>query len=173
MSWVDVTILTALVVSVLLGLYWGLIRQVASTLGLIAAIWLAGQHYQDLAAVLHPPEGGGLIADPNMANIVAFALIAIGVSLAVGVVAGILRTVLNLIFLGWLDHLLGAVLGGVQMLLLIEILLVVATVFPVPDLSDAVRQSTLAGIMLQPLYNVVWGLLPPEIHVLWPYLSGR
>src|SRR5690242_21543949 len=100
MNWVDVTIVTAIVVSLLLGLYWGLIRQVAATFGLLAAIWLAGHFYQNVADFLHPPEGGGLIADPNMAKVVAFVGIVIIVSVVIGTISGILRTLFNFIFLG-------------------------------------------------------------------------
>ena len=163
MNWVDVTIITALLVSAGLGLYWGLIRQLAATFGLIVSIWLAGQLYEGLAAFLSPPDGGGLIGDPNTARIVAFAGIVVGVSLLIGVISGIIRTVLNLIFLGWLDHLLGAVLGVVQMLLLIEVLLLIASVFPVPNLSDTVASSGAAGVLLRPLSFVI-GLLPPDLQ---------
>jgi membrane protein required for colicin V production len=165
MNWVDVTILTALTVSLLLGLYWGLIRQLAATFGLILAILLAGRFYEGVAGVLSPADGGGLIKDPATAQIVAFAGIAIGVSLAIGIISGIIRTVLNLIFLGWVDHLLGALLGVAQMLILIEAILVVATVIRVPNLSDTIDSSSLAGFLLRPLSFVV-DLLPPEFKII-------
>jgi membrane protein required for colicin V production len=164
MNWVDVTIVTAIVVSGVLGLFWGLLRQVAATFGLIVAIFLAGANYKALAGFLHPAEGGGLIQDENMANIVAFVIIVVGVSLAVGVVASILRTLLGLLFLGWLDHLLGAALGILQMLLLLSVITIVATVFPVPGLSDAINNSALAPTLARPLSFIVdW--LPPEFGV--------
>jgi membrane protein required for colicin V production len=74
--------------------------------------------------------------------------------------------VLNLIFLGWLDHLLGAVLGFVQMLLLLEAILLVAWFFPVPNLSDNVHTSALAMAMLRPLSGLIEPLLPPEFQLL-------
>ncbi|HET7079263.1 MAG TPA: CvpA family protein [Chloroflexia bacterium] len=165
MNWVDVTILTAIVVSALLGLFWGLIRQIAATFGLILAIFLAGANYKAVAAFLHPPQGGGLIADENLANIIAFVLILVGVSLAVGIVASVLRTALGLLFLGWADHLLGALLGVFQMLLLMAVIIMVATLFPVPGLSDAVRQSTLAPAVARP-FTFVLDWLPPEFGLL-------
>ena len=165
MNWVDVTILTALTVSLILGLYWGLIRQLAATFGLILAILLAGRFYEQLAGFLSPPDGSGWIKDSSTAKIVAFVAIVIGVSVLIGVVSGIIRTALNLIFLGWLDHVLGALLGVAQMLILIEVILVVASVIRVPNLSDAVDSSTLAGILLRPLSFVV-DLLPPEFKVI-------
>jgi membrane protein required for colicin V production len=95
---------------------------------------------------------------------VAFVIIVVGVSLAVGVVASILRTVLGLLFLGWLDHLLGAALGILQMLLLLSVITIVATVFPVPGLSDAINNSALAPTLARPLSFIVdW--LPPEFGV--------
>ncbi|MGI8588836.1 MAG: CvpA family protein [Chloroflexia bacterium] len=160
-NWVDVTIVTAVVVSAVLGLYWGLIRQVAATFGLILAIFLAGSQYRNLAGILHQPDGTGLIADENLANILAFVLIVVGVSLAVGTVASVLRTMLGLLFLGWADHLLGAVLGVAQMLLLMAVVIIVADAFPVPNLSDGVQNSTLAPLVARPFSFVVdW--LPPE-----------
>jgi membrane protein required for colicin V production len=161
MNWIDVTILTALIVSAILGLFWGLIRQVAATFGLVLAIFLAGANYKGVAGILHSPDGGGLIADQNMANIVAFVLILVGVSLTIGIIASILRTVLGLLFLGWLDHLLGAVLGLVQMAMLMAVIIFVATLFPVPNLSDAVRESALAPFVAQP-FSFLLGWLPPE-----------
>lgn len=165
MNWVDVTILTAITVSLLLGLYWGLIRQLAATFGLILAILLAGRFYEGLGAILSPPQGGGLIQDPAAAKIVAFVAIVIGVSVLIGIISGIVRTALNLIFLGWLDHLLGALLGVAQMLILMEAILVVATVIRVPNLSDAIDNSAVAGVLLRPLSFVV-DLLPPEFQII-------
>jgi len=162
MNWVDVTILTAIIAGTGLGLFWGLLRQIASTFGLVLAIFLAGTWYKGVAGFLYN-DGNGLINSANMANIVAFVLIVVGVSLSIGIVVSILRTVLGLLFLGWLDHLLGAVLGLVQMLLLLAVIIIAATVFPVPGLSEAVQQSSLAPSVAQPLSFIVdW--LPPEFQ---------
>jgi membrane protein required for colicin V production len=161
-NWIDVTILTAIIASTLLGLYWGLLRQLAATFGLILAIFLAGTLYKGFAAFLYS-DGTGLIQTENTANIVAFVLIVIGISLSIGVGVSIIRTMLGLLFLGWIDHLLGAVLGLVQMLLLMAVIIIAATVFPVPGLSDTVRESALAPFVAQPFSFIVdW--LPPEFQ---------
>ena len=145
MNWVDVTIVTALIVSAVLGLFWGLIRQVAATFGLVLGIFLAGSFYKSLAGVFHPPEGGGLIADPNVANAVAFVLILIGVSLGIGIIASILRTVLGLLFLGWIDHLLGALLGVIQMALLMAVIIFVAAFWNALSAFDACARQPAPG----------------------------
>jgi membrane protein required for colicin V production len=163
MSWVDVTIVTALIVSAVLGLFWGLIRQVAATFGLILGIVLAGAYYKNVSGFLHPDTGGGLIGDPNVANLLAFVLILVGVSLGIGIIASVLRTVLGLLFLGWLDHLLGALLGVFQMALLMAVVIFVATMFPVGGLSDAIRASSLAPFVAQ-VFSFALAWLPPEFN---------
>jgi membrane protein required for colicin V production len=61
----------------------------------------------------------------------------------------LLHSLAGLVFLGWLDHLLGALLGLVQGLLAITALLIVLVVFPVEPWSNFVRSSLLAGWMLR------------------------
>jgi membrane protein required for colicin V production len=164
MSWVDTAILVMLAASTLTGLFWGLIRQLLSIAGLVAGIYLAGRFYEPVATFLHPSEGGGLVADANWAKIIAFGAIVIGVSLLAGVVGSALRLVANLLLLGWLDHLLGGLLGFVNSLLLVSALLAVATIFPVPNLSDAVKDSQVAH-MVGGFTPVVLNLLPPEFLI--------
>ncbi|MFL5733726.1 MAG: CvpA family protein [Chloroflexia bacterium] len=161
MNWVDIAILGIVVSSVLLGLFWGLIRQVVSVLGLAAGIFFAGRLYQPIADFLHPEEGGGLVADPNWARIIAFGGVVIGFSLLIGIAGSILRFAANLLFLGGLDHLLGGLMGLVTSVSLVMAMLVVATVFPVPNLSQAIRDSVVAH-WLGVFVPVIVAMLPPE-----------
>ena len=163
MNWVDITILSMLLASTLMGLFWGLIRQIISIVGLAGGIFLAGRLYEPVADFLHG-DGGGLVADPNWARIIAFGAVVIGFSLALGAVGSVLRFVANLLFLGWLDHLLGALVGLVTSLMLVMSLLVVATVFPVPNVSEAIRDSQVAQ-WLGGFTPVVLAMLPPEFSI--------
>lgn len=161
MNWVDIAIVAVVLSSTLMGLFWGLIRQIVSIVGLVGGIWLAGRFYQPVAEFLHGKDGGGLVADANWAKIIAFGLVVIGFSLVVGAAGSVLRFAANLLFLGWLDHLLGAVLGLLNSLLLVMALLAVATVFPVPNVSQAIKDSVVAG-WLANFVPVVLAFLPPE-----------
>src|SRR5436305_192844 len=111
MNWVDITILGAIVVSTLMGLHWGLIRQAIAVFGLAGGIMIAGRFYEPVAGYLHGSDGGGLVADANWARITAFVGIMIVFSLALGAVGSVLRVVAHLLFLGWLDRALGGLLG--------------------------------------------------------------
>lgn len=163
MNAIDLLILASLALSVVMGFFWGLIRQVIAVVGLIGGVILAGRFYADVAAFLHGSDGSGLVADENWARIIAFVGIMILFSLVLGVVGSVLRLVAKLLFLGWADRLLGALLGLVVSLTLVMAMVVVATVFPVPGLSDGVRESRVAE-MLSGYIPVVLAMLPPEFQ---------
>ncbi len=161
MNWVDITILAVVLSSTLMGLFWGLIRQVMSVAGLVGGIYFAGRFYQPVAELLHGKDGGGMVADANWARIIGFGVVVVGFSLLIGIVGSVIRLVANLLFLGWLDHLLGGLLGLVTSLVLIMSLLVVATVFPVPNLSQAIKESQVAQ-WLGGFTPAIVAMLPPE-----------
>lgn len=163
MNAIDLLILATLVLSVVMGFFWGLIRQVIALVGLAGGLILAGQYYSSVAQFLHGSDGKGLVSDENWARIIAFVGIMILFSLLLGVVGSAIRLVAKLLFLGWLDRLLGALLGLLIALTLTMALVVVATVFPVPGLSDGVRDSQVAK-MLSGYIPVVLAMLPPEFH---------
>jgi membrane protein required for colicin V production len=162
-NWVDIGILGVVGASTLMGLFWGLIRQVIAVVGLAGGIFFAGRFYEPIAQFLHGEDGGGLVADPNWAHIIAFVLVMVGFSLVLGVAASVLRVVANLLFLGWLDHLLGALIGLIMSVMLVMALLAVATVFPVQGLAEDVRKSQVAQ-WLSGFVPVVLAMLPPEFQ---------
>jgi membrane protein required for colicin V production len=163
-NWVDIAILGLVTSSTLLGLFWGLIRQLISVGGLVGGIFMAGRFYEQAAELLHGSDGGGLVADPNLARITCFAAIVILFSLVLGGIGTVLRMVLNLLFLGWLDNVLGALLGLVTSLALVMALLAVATVFPAPNLSEDIMDSWVAQ-WLTNFVPVLLPLLPPEFQL--------
>lgn len=163
MNFIDIIILMSLTISVLVGFLWGLIRQVIAVVGLAGGLMLAGRYYADVAVFLHGADGGGLVSDQNWARIIAFVGIVLLFSLLLGAAGSFLRVVAKLLFLGWLDRLLGGLLGLVISLTLMMALVVVATVFPVPGLSEGVRESRVAA-MFSGYIPVVLAMLPPEFQ---------
>jgi membrane protein required for colicin V production len=163
MSAVDITILSIVAISTGLGFYWGFIRQVVAVVGLAGGIFAAGRYYASVAEILHPAEGGGLIADENWARIIAFVAIVILVSVALGVVGSALRLLVKLLFIGCIDRALGGLLGFVMSVMLVVAFVVVVTVFPVPGLSEALQTSRVAQ-QLSGFVPVVLAFLPPEFQ---------
>lgn len=139
----------------LLGLYWGLIRQILSIAGLVVGVMAAGRYGPDVAAWL-----SSFVADPVLAGAIGFLGVLLLVSALASLVASALRLFAGLLFLGWLDHLLGGLLGLVQAALAAAALLLAMVAFPLELWSDAVATSALA----QPLLRVggVFGAVLPD-----------
>jgi membrane protein required for colicin V production len=163
MNQVDLYILLGLITNVSVGFAVGFIRQAAGLVGLLLGVYLGGRYYQNVADLLHPPGGGGVIADANWAKIIGFAIIVIVCSILVGLLAHFLHTVVYKMYLGTLDRALGALMGALHSLVLAMALVVAATVFPVPALTDMLKDSVIAK-MLTPFVPAVLALLPSQFQ---------
>lgn len=144
MTEVDLVLFIILGLFTILGLYWGIIRQVLAIVGLVVGFMLAGQYGSEVAMWL-----GSLITDPNLAQVLGFIAVLLLVSATTSLIASLLHALAGLVFLGWLDHLLGALLGLAQGLLAVTAVLIVLVVFPVEPWSGFVRSSLLAGWLLR------------------------
>jgi membrane protein required for colicin V production len=151
MNYLDYAILIGAALFTLLGIYWGLIRQVLALAGLLVGVAMAGRYGPDVAAWL-----SSFIADPLLAGALGFLAVLLLVSAAASLVASMLRVFAGLLFLGWLDHLLGGVLGLIQAIIGAAVILIVMITFPLPAWSSAVAESRLAEGLLS-----VGGVLSP------------
>jgi uncharacterized membrane protein required for colicin V production len=160
-NWLDLTIIVGALVATATGFFWGLIRQVVSIFGLFVAIWLAAHFYSVGAGIVSP-----FIQDQLARNAAGFLLIALGVSIAIGVAASAAQLAANLLFFGIVDHILGAALGFIQFLIVTAVVLVGGTIFPTPFLRDAIAGSKLAPILLQ-AFSFIVSFFPPELQQIW------
>jgi len=151
MNELDYVLLIGGALFTLLGIYWGLIRQVLSLAGLVVGVIVAGRYGPDVAAWL-----SSFIGDPTVAGAIGFLALLFLVSSLASLAASALRLFAGLLFLGWLDHLLGGILGLVQGVLAGAVLLLAMVAYPLPLWSDAVNGSQLAEGLLR-----VSGLLTP------------
>ena len=153
MNWLDVIVVIAIVIFTFLGLRMGIIKAVLSLAGLIVGVVLAGRYYV--------PFSGGLtfISSDNVAKIVAFAIILIGVMVVARVVAGLLKRVVSMLMLGWIDRVGGAIFGLVLGATLCGALLAIWIKYL--GMADAIADSALAFLLLDRL-PMVLALLPGE-----------
>ncbi|MFC1914819.1 CvpA family protein [Chloroflexota bacterium] len=105
MSWLDIAIIVVIAVSTFMGLRAGLIKAVLSLAGAIAGVILAGRFSTSLAGQLT------FIDSAEIAEIVAFAIILVGVMIIATVLASFLKWVASAMLLGWVNHLGGAIFG--------------------------------------------------------------
>lgn len=161
MNWLDVVLIVFLALSVLGGLINGLIRTIVGLAGLVLGIYLAGRYYVAFGNWLP-------IANEDIASIVAFAIILIGIMVVAAIVAFFLRRLIGLAMLGWLDRLLGAAAGLVLGGLLCAAGLALLTHFL--NIEGTVSQSWLASFLLD-RFPVVLGLLPGEFDSVRQYFQ--
>jgi membrane protein required for colicin V production len=123
-SWVDLTIVIVVALSVLAGLSQGFFRSVCSLGGLILGLAIAEWNYPIVAAPLK-----SLVRNQELADIIAFILIAILVMAVAGVLGALLHKTFKQIGLGCLDRLAGGVFGFFQGVLLVTLAILVTVTF--------------------------------------------
>ena len=150
MNWLDILILISLVASAIGGLAMGIVRSVTNLAGLLLGIVLAGRFYETVGGRF------GFIHNTDIANIVAFAVIVAVTMILAGLVGRLLHKLISGIMLGWLDRLVGGVLGLLIGAVVWGALLALWGKF---FSADAVSGSKLAKILLDK-FPLVLNLLP-------------
>jgi membrane protein required for colicin V production len=121
MNWVDYTILAVLAVSVLVGLWRGLVSEVLSLAGWIAAFWVAWTFGPEVAA-----QFGHSISLPAARILLGYGLCFVVVLVVGALVRFVARRFLSSIGLGGLDRLLGMLFGFARGVLLVTLVVFLA-----------------------------------------------
>ena len=140
MNWLDILIIVVVVLLGIAGLRQGMIRTVFGIAGLIGGIVLAGCYYDELAARLFP---SGAI----WGNIAAYAIILLATLLVAGVIGWLIAKLVNFAALGWLDRVMGFILGVVIGGLLCAAILAIAVKF-YPGMEATISQSVIARFLV-------------------------
>jgi membrane protein required for colicin V production len=156
MYWLDIVLLILLALSAFNGFVQGLIKAALSLVGIIIGVLLAGNLYQPLSDLL------GFIPNEDIADIVAFLLILVGVMVIANLLARLLKTVATIVMLGWVNRLGGAIFGMlVGAIFLSAILATWAKFFG----SDTVTESVIASFFLDK-FPLIRALLPADFDVI-------
>lgn len=153
MNWLDIAILVVLVIATFTGLKTGIIKAVLSLAGLIFGVILAGRFYVPLAANLT------FIPQENVAKIVAFVLILVGVMVIAGILASFLKWAVSIVMLGWVNRLGGAAFGLLMGATFCGALLAIWGKFL--GIGDTIIESALARVLLD-YFPIILTLLPEE-----------
>jgi len=157
MNWLDIVILVLVVIPTLIGLKAGLIRAVLSLVGVIVGVILAGQYHQALGEQLT------FISQANVANIVAFAIILIVVMIIAAVLASVLKWLVSLVLLGWVNRLGGAIFGLLLGVIFCGALLAIWAKFL--GVRETFNDSALATLLLNQ-FPLILALLPDEFDTI-------
>jgi membrane protein required for colicin V production len=150
MNLLDILLLVLLFIPSFIGLRKGLIKAVLSLVGLIIGVVLAGNLYEPVSKIF------GFFNNENAAKIVAFLLILGLVMVATFFLARLLKSIISITMLGWVDNVGGAFLGFLTgFIFLSAILATWVRLFG----SGLVTESFIAQVMLD-YFPLILGLLP-------------
>ncbi len=153
MSWLDIVIIIVVAIATFIGLKIGIIKAVLSLAGLIVGVILAGRYYVPFSEQLT------FIPQDNVAKVIAFAIILIGVMVIAGVLAWLLKRIASLIMLGWVNQVGGAIFGFVLGAIFFSALLAIWAKYL--GAEGAIADSGLATVLLD-RFPMVLALLPEE-----------
>ncbi len=159
-NWIDVSIMIIILLNMIIGIRRGIIRGIINLIGVIIAIFLAIFWFKEVGEFIssHSQISG------EIANILGFALIFLGIYLIARIIEIFFKKILSLLFVFWIDGLGGAVFGLVKGSLIVGILLVIITFIPLPVfLKEQLENSFLANrfaVMTTIVYDYLKDWLP-------------
>jgi membrane protein required for colicin V production len=160
MSTLDIILLAAIIFCGAMGIYWGFIRQALALVGLLAGVALAGRYGGRVADWL-----SSFISSEPVAQLLGFLLVLVAVSAAASLLATLIRRFVGLLFLGWLDHLIGGMLGLLQGALVSAVLLLAIALFPSVSLSNALASSRAAPALVRVGGALLLPFLPAPVRL--------
>jgi membrane protein required for colicin V production len=124
MNGFDLVVLVIVLFCMIRGLFRGLIREVSGIVAVIAGFYGAFTYYWILSDHL-----AVLIQAPATRHLVSFCVLFAGIMIVVGLVAALIRKLLHLVFLGWVDRTFGLFFGTAKGALIVSVLFVILTAF--------------------------------------------
>ncbi len=141
---VDLGIILFLLYFLVKGFQQGLIRQTMALLGLLIGLKLASDQYAYVSIYIQTQ----FALNPAVSNIIGFAGILIIVVLVVNLIGWVLSGLTKVLFLSFIDRIIGAVLGLVKGGIVVYLILLLISKVPYNPVTTQLDKSTLAKDLL-------------------------
>ena len=138
MNALDIMIIVILAFCLIRGIFRGLIKEMSSIIGVLGGFFAAFNYYPIAAGLL-----SRWVSNAAYLNILGFLALFFGVIIVVSILGVIIKYLLNIAFLGWVDRICGAGFGTIKGILIISVLLIVFTAF-LPKGSPVLKNSLLS-----------------------------
>jgi membrane protein required for colicin V production len=159
MNLLDIIILICLIPAFIQGIFKGFISQAISLISIIVGVW-ASAHFTD---IVYQWLAQYISGSEQVLKIAAFAIIFVAVIVVLILVGKLLEKVIELVMLGWLNRLLGAVFALAKWLLVMG--LIVIGFNALNETFNLVNQETLAQSHLYQMINNL-------ANIVFPYLKN-
>ena len=139
----DILIIVIVSFCLIRGAFRGLIAEVSSIIGVVAAFYGAYTYYPLITVYAQK-----WIENAGIRNIIAFFLMFCAILIVINLVSLLIRKILNLVFLGWVDRTFGLVFGAVKGILIVSVIFIMVTSF-LPKNSDLLTTSKFSPYIAQ------------------------
>jgi membrane protein required for colicin V production len=157
MNWADAAIVVVVLLSVLLAAAQGFFFEIISLAGAVVGYLLAAWGYTRVAPMLE-----AYVKTPWVANMAAFLLIFLAVTVLASVLARLIRATMKEVGLRWFDRLLGAAFGFVRGVLVVMVIALALASFA-PQ-SPALANSRFAPYLLVVARAAIW-VAPTQVRM--------
>jgi membrane protein required for colicin V production len=138
---IDLFIITTVLISVILGLWKGFMRSLTALTGLVAGFIVAGKYYPEVQVYIYKISS----LNPQIAMIISMLVLFVMVQAVFVLIRKLLDALIDITHLGWLDRVMGALMGAsagfVIVASLVQLLVVTA-----PEWAP-IKSSSLIGPM--------------------------
>lgn len=156
MAWLDVVILAIILLSAVISLIRGFVREAFSLAVWVLAFWVSWSFFRELEVPLR-----AWIGSPTARLGIAFALLMVATLVVGGLVNYLIVRLVERTGLSGTDRLVGMVFGAARGVLLVAVLVLLAGLTPLPR-ETWWLESTMVGYF-EELAFWLRDLLPPEI----------
>ena len=139
----DIFIIIVLSYSIIRGLFRGLVKEVSSIIGVLGGFYAAHSYYPMAAKLL-----AGIVKDQSYLNILSFLIIFCGILIVISILGVVIKYLLNVAFLGWIDRICGVGFGLIKGVLIVTVIFIILTTF-LSKGTPLIKKSILAP-------HVIW-----------------
>jgi len=123
------------------GIFRGLIKELSSIVGVFGGFYAAYTYFMKVGKLF-----SSWISNISYLNILSFLIIFCGVFIIISIIGVIIKYLLNIAFLGWVDHICGVGFGTIKGILIVSMLLMILTAF-LPKNTPLIKNSLLSPII--------------------------
>jgi membrane protein required for colicin V production len=138
MNLLDIIIAVIFLFCLIRGIFRGMVKEVSSIIGVLGGFYAGYTYYPQVSSFL-----SRWFDNFNYLDTFSFMILFFGVFLFIAILGVIIKYLLNIAFLGWIDRFGGAILGSMKGVLIVSSLLVAFTAF-LPKGSNFIKESQLA-----------------------------
>lgn len=138
MNPLDVIIIVILGYGLIRGIFRGMIKEISSIIGVLGGFYAAYSYYPMVSAIMDD-----WITNVAVLNILSFLLIFCIVFFLISVLGVVIKYLMHVASLGWLDRLCGASLGFVKAVLIASVILIALTAF-LPKGAPIIKTSAIS-----------------------------